>query len=327
MNDIGQKIKDARIKAKLSPKELSDKTKVRLYVIEAIEKGDYSIMPEVYINSFIKMICNYLKIQYDESLPTEKKDKQKKKKFDDEKIETTPTVVKKIEIIEKTKSDILSQFKKSDKESNFTSIFKKKNFVVENKYLIINSLVYVVLIAAIIGAIYFTLTSLNKSSGRIDNSEIVAGTDTISLEQETNNLFSFFEKPDSLKLTAKAHDTVWIRVLADGKSISESLLRPGMEESWKAFEYFIVDLGNVGGAHLFRNDEKLPLFGKAGSVVKNVKITATEVLNIYAPRSDSARAARKKAEEEQKSEPKMIEQSTIQTTPQFTVPKRDTLRF
>jgi len=324
MIDIGIKIKEARIKSKLSLKELSDKTKVRQFVIESIEKGDYSVMPEVYIKSFIKTLCTFLKIQYEDAPTIEKSSKVKKKKFDDEKIETlTPAVLPPVSIDKPYKPEVSVK----QESSHFGDLFKKKNINKEKRYMIINNIVYAVLFLAVASAIYFGFTSLNSSSSRIKNSEIISGSDTVSLETESNSLFSYFEKPDSLRLTAKAHDTVWIRVLSDGKSLSESLLRPGMEESWTANEFFIVDLGNVGGATIFRNNEKLPVFGKAGSVVKNIKITETEVLNIYSARNDSIRAARRKAEEDAKIPPKMIEQSTIQTSPEFTLPKRDTLKF
>lgn len=154
-------------------------------------------------------------------------------------------------------------------------------------------------------------------------------TDTVSLEEKTNNLFSYFEKPDSLKLTAKAHDTIWIRVLSDGKFINEALLKPGMEESWLAKEYFLVDLGNVGGADIYRNEELLPQFGRKGSVVKNIKITATEVLNTYAPKPDSLSANngyKKKEKDKNDNNPKIIELSPIQTSPQFQLMNRDSTK-
>ena len=324
MNDIGVRIKEARIKSKLSLKELSDKTKVRLFVIESIEKGDYSVMPDVYIKSFIKTLCTFLKIEYADVPVNEKTTKGKKKKFDDEKIETLAPVGLPPVSIDKP---YMPEISAKSESSHFGDLFKKKNINKEKRYMIINNIVYAVLFLAVAAAIYFGFTSLNPSSSRLENSEITSGSDTVSLETESNSLFSYFEKTDSLRLTAKAHDTVWIRVLSDGKSLSESLLRPGMEESWTANEFFIVDLGNVGGATIFRNDEKLPVFGKAGSVVKNIKITQTEVLNIYSARNDSIRAARKKAEADAKIPPKMIEQSTIQTSPEFSLPKRDTLRF
>jgi cytoskeletal protein RodZ len=324
MIDIGTRIKEARIKSKLSLKELSDKTKVRQFVIESIEKGDYSVMPDVYIKSFIKTLCTFLKIDYEDTLAKEKSSKAKKKKFDDEKLETPAPVGLPTVSVDKP---YMPEVTTKSESSHFGDLFKKKNINKEKRYMIINNIVYAVLFLAVVTAIYFGFTSLNRSSSRLQNSEITSGSDTVSLEKESNSLFSYFEKTDSLRLTAKAHDTVWIRVLSDGKSLSESLLRPGMEESWVAKEFFIVDLGNVGGANIFRNDEKLPVFGRAGSVVKNIKITETEVLNIYSARNDSIRAAKRKAEADAKILPKMIEQSTIQTSPEFSLPKRDSLKF
>lgn len=79
MNDIGKKIKEARLAQKLTIKELSDKTKIRAYVIEAIEREDYSVMPDVYLKSFIKHLTQFLKIKYTEPITELKKNPKKRK--------------------------------------------------------------------------------------------------------------------------------------------------------------------------------------------------------------------------------------------------------
>lgn len=341
MLELGKKIKDARISQKLSIKELSEKTKIRVYVIEAIEKGDFSVMPEVYLKSFLKTLSNFLKIEYVE--PTIKTSKEKPKKFDDESIESKASIIdvlpkKKTSLKEKKSEkngnskdvgkDSLKELKTGfdDKYNNFVEIFKKSRIDRDKRYIYLNRTIYSLLILAVLLALYFGFKSLNSSSNYVEPEEISKKVDTIDLEETTNSLFTYFEKPDSIRLYAKSHDTVWIRVLSDGKSISEALLKPGMEDSWAAKEYFIVDLGNVGGVDIYRNEEKLPLFGKPGSVVKNIKITANEVLNTYSPKADSIRKAeRKKKEVEEPKKPKMIEQSTIYN-PSLTAPKNDSLR-
>jgi cytoskeletal protein RodZ len=333
MNDIGKRIKEARMALKLSVKELSEKTKIRVFVIEAIESGDYSVMSDIYIKSFIKTLTQFLKIPYSDPILEIKPVTTKKKKFDDE---TVAVPEKKIEnkqevIVPKKEyvKETLSLFKnKTEKNNNhFAEIFKKSNIDKDKRYMYLNRAVYFALIIAVIVAVYFAFSSLNKNSEPVDNSELSKKGDTVSLEDKTNSLFSYFEKPDSLRLTAKAHDTIWIRVLSDGKSINEALLKPGMEESWGAKEYFMVDMGNVGGAKIYRNEELLPQFGKTGSVVKNIKITATEVLNAYTQKPDSVKVYnRKKKEPEPEKKPRMIEQSTIYSTPQFNLPKRDSIR-
>jgi cytoskeleton protein RodZ len=325
MNEIGIKIKDARIKQNLSVKELSEKTKVRVYVIEAIEKGDFSVMPDVYINSFIKSLCLFLKIEVPE-IQQVKPTKSRPHKFDSEAIESIPVIKQTNKPITFTTESLNINNNKSSTNTTFKNIFKNNYINKERRYAILNSVVYFVLFLAVASAIYYGFYSINKSSSRLDNSEVVAGSDTVSLEDESSNLFAYFEKPDSLRLTAKAHDTVWIRVLTDGTALNESLLKPGMEESWAAKEYFIIDMGNVGGANIFRNEEKLPIFGKQGSVVKNVKITATEVTNIYPQKPDSLKSSSRKKASVKNEEPRMIQQSSIQTNSPLLKPNKDTLR-
>lgn len=164
MENLGKKIKDARMKLNLSVKELSEKTKVRQFVIEAIEKEDFSIMPEVYIKSFVKTLCTYLKIEIEAFTPPIKAEKPKKKNFDDEKIES--------EIPKKPKLDLsipefsINDIFKSKKQEtdNFTEIFKRKKLDKDKRYNYLNKTIYIILILAVLAAVYFAFTSLNKNS-------------------------------------------------------------------------------------------------------------------------------------------------------------------
>ncbi|MDX9791131.1 MAG: helix-turn-helix transcriptional regulator, partial [Candidatus Kapabacteria bacterium] len=163
MNDIGKNIKEARQKLNLSVKDLSDKTKVRQFVIESIEKGDYSIMPDVYIRSFIKTLTSYLKIDYTGLPESEKKAKiQTSKSFDDEKI-TSSTQVKP-DSSESSKLNKFDFMKREDKvDEHYSSIFKKKKISTDKRYIYINYTIYIILFLAIASAIYFALSSINNS--------------------------------------------------------------------------------------------------------------------------------------------------------------------
>ncbi len=104
--------------------------------------------------------------------------------------------------------------------------------------------------------------------------------DTIKIVVDKKNILSYFNTGDSLNLRAVAKDSAWIRVIADNKKYYEQLLKKGETKEWNANEFFIVDIGKVGAITLYRNNQELPLFGKPGTVAKNIKITADNVTNI-----------------------------------------------
>jgi hypothetical protein len=99
-------------------------------------------------------------------------------------------------------------------------------------------------------------------------------------------------------------------------------MKPGQEEKWGASEYLLIDQGNVGSINFYRNGELLPMFGKPGTVVKNIKITKDKVLNTsfqkdtiqvqkpYIPKKKIL-----KKEPEQPKTPRLIQESQIPSSP------------
>jgi transcriptional regulator with XRE-family HTH domain len=61
MNSFSQNLAEARKKQGLSVDKIAEETKVRHHIIEAIENGDFKVMPEVYLRAFIKTYATYLK--------------------------------------------------------------------------------------------------------------------------------------------------------------------------------------------------------------------------------------------------------------------------
>lgn len=303
MIEIGKKIQDARKKNKLSIEQLSEKTKIRPYIISALEAGNFDVMDKVYIKSFLKTLKNELKID-DLEFPAEEKAKSKSEiipkepaKKESEKIFEDESHKKKI-ILDNTVTT-----------SNFTNIFKKKGVKKSSNTYFFNYLIYTVFAFALVAGVYVTFMSMNseeKAGGDDINSK--KESDTTVIKENKDNLLSYFEKPDSISLVARAHDTAWMRINIDGNINREILMKPGMEEQWKAQEYFLIDQGNVGAVRYFRNGEQLQSFGMPGSVIKNVKITIDQVQNANYWKLDTAKKVNPEAASNQQKRKKKTEE-------------------
>jgi transcriptional regulator with XRE-family HTH domain len=67
MKTLGQKIRDKRSSLNITEEELSNKTKIPLKIISAIEQGTTeNILGSVYMKSYIKKITDFLNISQDE---------------------------------------------------------------------------------------------------------------------------------------------------------------------------------------------------------------------------------------------------------------------
>lgn len=264
MNDLAEKLKKARLDRKLTIQQVSEDTAVRSYIIENFENGKFNFLPDVYINSFIKTLLKYYKISAD-VIPEDKNIEKDKNQV----------VEKKSELIQKNKNNLNPEIL-SLKEQ-----FRKKEVKKVSKISLYNYIIFGLLFVSIVVTIIITIISLKGNNENITEKKVNDNqNDTIKIEVDKQNILSYFKTGDSLNLRAIAKDTAWIRVISDNKKYYEQLLKKGETKEWNAYEFFMVDIGNVGAITLYRNNQELPLFGKPGTVAKNIKITADNVTNI-----------------------------------------------
>lgn len=309
MTEIGNILKEARESRKMSIDELSRLSKIRPYILEAIEEGNLSVQPEVYVKAFVKTISGILKIENDEinnflNPPQSSKSKKHAESLHHSDKEETPA------------QHYAKLFKK-----NVTKKNRKKEYIL---YSVIGSIGIIVLLAAYL--IFFNSDSKSTVKAMPDSS---SPSDVLVVQKnDKKNLLSYFQNNDSLVLKAVAMDTVWMRIEIDGKTSEEILMKPGMEMQWSANDHFIIDQGNAGGIKFYRNGTELQPFGTRGTVVKNIKITRNEVLNDNPWKTDSIRKANqtrsaKKKKEEKDSRPRLIEPSGVDNINPLTNKKLD----
>lgn len=260
MEELGTILKQAREKQNLSVELVCEKTKIRPHIIIELESGEFKQLTPVYAKSFIKTYAEFLKIPK-EQINQYLEDFSKKHRIIQSNIYTNVT---------KNENSSKSKYK--------LEALRKKSQLTWATYLI-----YSALILAVLSMIYFTIFS-DSDTPSIDPDEITgSGPDTAVIGSEEKGLLSFFEKPDSLILEAKASDSAWISIDIDGKFNERLLLYPGSDRRWGAKEYFMLTVGNVGAVRFYRNGQLLEPFGNKGSVIRNIKVTKDKVENSSAP--------------------------------------------
>jgi len=71
-----------------------------------------------------------------------------------------------------------------------------------------------------------------------------------------------------LILKARVKEGTWLRIFVDEQEPKEYILRPGSEPEWRAKEGFELLIGNAGGIDLEFNGEKIEKLGALGQVVR-----------------------------------------------------------
>lgn len=75
MSELGQRLREARLQKGLSLDDVQDMTKIRKRYLEAIEAGDYKVLPGTfYVRAFIKTYAETVGLNADELLEGHKKD-------------------------------------------------------------------------------------------------------------------------------------------------------------------------------------------------------------------------------------------------------------
>lgn len=266
LKKFSEELKSKRESLEITLSEIAAKTRLDIKYLEAIEEGNFEIMPEVYMRAFIKEYAQAIDI--DEQAALEKYDLAKSGKLKQEqKIDfQKKEEEKKEEIIDDTIDPI--------SEPNIPT--GKENLKIKfNLYYIIGGAVIVVLII-----LYLIIFTGSNSSMITEQSydELVSEEEPryeITQEEEENSA----ALTDSLKLKINANDTTWIKYIIDSAEPKEIILFPNRSKVIKAGKRFELLIGNSAGINLVLNESALNFSGRKGEV-KKIEVTSSGITSL-----------------------------------------------
>ena len=217
METLGTLLKSSRESQKLTIEEISQKLKIRSQVLKAFEEDNYSILPSVYARSSLKSYGTFLKIE-----PSVLNDFLDELFFAEKPIYSAQPSNE----YESIKTELTETFKKSLYKLNLSSDSKGK---------IVNYLIYAGIVLSLVVLIYFSIFSdTNKTGISFTNEKESTQKEDTSNNNQSKGLLSFFEKPDSINLEARAIDTSWLRIDIDGKKPEIIHMAPNVTKRWTA---------------------------------------------------------------------------------------------
>lgn len=243
MKEIADLLRRAREEKGLSIKDIQEVTKIRLRYLEAIDEGDFEVIPgEVYRKGFIVNYANAVGLDGQAIL----------QKYND----------LKAALEEKAREEQLLA-EQEDNSSPKSSLNNLNNDWLKGVYLGVAGALAIVLLIS-----FFLLPSLHKLK-----SEETAKPVTIEESNETPD-YNQTLFPAPITITAEFKQRVWVQVIADGEYI---FMRDGRTfepsepvQVWTAQQEMEIKMGNPAGVELTFNGKKLGPLGPAG-IVKTVK--------------------------------------------------------
>ncbi len=312
MNEISKILTNARILKGLTIQDLSDSTKIRKIIIENIENGNFEEFQDVYLKAYIRNIAKELKLLEDPEFIAaykliSKSSRSRSTNSTDENTSNKKTpFTDNVLDVSTTSGDGISSYNPKNKD---TALFKKQ------PKLSYNFIAYTLLFLFLASILFYTFYPFSKSNEDIPAIGISPANSTEQEQKEededSGNLLNFFQSNDSLRLTAKAFDSVWVNILIDKSQKVQLVLVPNQNYMWSAKEEFLITHGNSGKIKLWLNDKELEQFAPNGYIAKNVLVTADKIVNSNKQRIDSLRKNRKKPKKEEEKQIRLIEPSNI----------------
>jgi len=293
LKKFGNELKELREKNNITIEQINTKTRIDKKYLMAIEEGDFSVLPEVYLRAFLKQYASAVQLSSSEILSKyemakEGLDYEKTADLDEPEIEKKPE--------EKIKKKV-SQAAKNDTKPELTTEKKRQD---KNLYYIITAIVMFLSIF-IIYKVFLVDTSneiiTEKPFDEIIKSEQVKDSNENKIIDPQNSNISDYSKIEPkgveqikastkiqsnnpvtnvvqplqkglLTLTIVGKGKSWIRTVSDGENNTEFMIENGVTKVVTAKDKFYLHIGNSGGVNLLLNNNDLQFKGSPGKVRK-----------------------------------------------------------
>jgi len=274
LEKFAEELKARRKAQGLSIDDIYEITRIDKNYLQEMEKGDFEIMPDVYMRAFIRKYADAVELDPEEVIKKYEAAKSGKA-FDEKAMHDS-----------KKKSEESIEV---DDEGNYSNIetgqgeASGKNY---NIFLIIGF----VIIAVLIGVFYFVFIHsdneeiiveqrvediLNERSKESESSRFEVKKNILELKETSPKVGAKASKieKDSLSLQINALDTVWFRTQIDNTKKDEFILNPNRSKTLNAKSKIDLLIGNTGGIEFVLNGKKIDFLGKKGEI-RNITFDA-----------------------------------------------------
>ncbi|MBI4418509.1 MAG: DUF4115 domain-containing protein [Ignavibacteriales bacterium] len=259
LESFAAELKRHRVEKNISLMDISAATRINLKFLEAIEAGNFAILPQTYVRAFLREYADTVGIDPEAALKTYE----------------SITRQKQLSEAEGTaqRSRPASGSPPQPGPLGTVASFARQNAL----------FVAFVLIVAVFVVYLFRQTADAPKATAIaetpfdnvvrENTAALATRDTVvALPAITSPSIA-----DSLSLVMLTTDSVWMTITLDNGPTREYLFARERRGRWTAKESFTVTMGNAGGAVFTLNGKNLGSLGKPGAVIRNVRITAANL--------------------------------------------------
>jgi cytoskeletal protein RodZ len=302
LDKYAEELRKAREKKGITLQQMAAKTRIDIKFLEAIDNGNFSFLPELYVKAFLKQYAMVVGLdeketveRYDDAKAGKLVIKEEGKSLLEQKvdIEKDREIEKETNVEEETLKEIVSEPENKHHETplkTFSDVSSQKTHddsASKNKKLITNVSIAIAATALIL-IFYFLFFS--------DSSDIVVEEKPYDqVLQETKERFQIEEKEEPLQTSTEISDSllvqimnvdsvdsVWVLVIYDDVSKEDFMLYPGRSKTVRASRNFKFTFGNSGVVSLKLNNSPLNFEGRRRSV-RHFKVDSSGIERLFSP--------------------------------------------
>ncbi len=299
LKKFAEELKTAREEKGISIKDLHANTKIDVKFLEALENGNYSILPEVYIRAFIREFANEVDLDVEETLRKYELAKEGVNYGSQEEVKEEKTEnLKGAETDEKNFGEEIHDAEQNSSEKKQNALFiyggigiavlaiilifvfsgnGEDEIIVENKYQTQTVKQEINIPQEPAHKEIKSTTEQNKAKINANEHTVKNNEIKNAIKQETEAAQQMPQvpvNPFSLKLMGT--DTVWVRAQIDFDKTEEFMLYPEIGRTIQADRIVNLLIGNSGGIEIYIDGEKIDFTGEKGKV-KNLILTKSGI--------------------------------------------------
>ena len=259
LESFGEELRRLREQKQMSLAAISEATRISERMLEAMEAGRFSVLPQTYIRAFLRAYARVLEVNPEEIL----------KRYD--------------AVNQEIRSAAEEWMNRSKTPAPQPERPKKVSASSSGQKSLVPAVILVAIVAAIAGVVYLATRGSSVPTqdpvSTIPFDKAVHETEAAVVQAEPAPPPPQTQQPviDSLRLEITTTDSLWISVNIDNVRKGEYLFPPGRTRTWAAKEQFIISTGNAGVATFRLNGKDLGALGRRGAVARNIVITQSGI--------------------------------------------------
>jgi len=270
LDKFAEELREQREKSGITIQQIAAKTRIDKKFLEAIDQGNFSFLPELYVKAFIKEYAKVIGLDeeetikkfliaregkdYNEVLEQERIEKEKlAEQKKQETIQSKPVKpVVKSAPVKSYYDDSLNKKEQSDSDADKTKLLYAA---------IAGSAVFVIVLLYI-----FVFSKTDEIIVEETPIEEIVSDNSQRFEEETTDNSKNNLTTDSLMLEIFSSETTWVNIFPDNSQPIEFILYPNLSRKISAQNTIAATIGNSGGVTLKLNNNPIEFSGRAKSV-------------------------------------------------------------